>query len=335
MKMTMSGWKLIDEDTARDHWDSWLSLLGDDCLYQTYGWGAHKALIGQAQTRIGFFSSSDSPNLVMQCHLKKLPFGIFVLWIPGGPIGELDVLTNEALNEIKRLLGAKHLLIRASIMRERNGRDVSTLRRFGHREAKIKVNSGLSMWLPIPEASAEVLASASSNWRHNLRRGQKRATAERLLKPDPKEIANTYRTLQETKGLGEQFSESTISAMIQQFGDNLVVFGSRDQTGKLIAMRACICAGKTGWDIWAAATEDARKNYTSHLLLDSLLKECQKKGFNRYELSGIDPQKAQGVYNFKKGTGAHHIEYLGEWDFGSRWLSVLLVSIIKLKEILG
>jgi len=332
VKVTMNGWKLIDENTARDRWDSWLSLLGEDCLYQTYGWGAHKALIGQPQTRIAFFSSGDSPALVMQCHLKKLPFGIFVLWIPGGPIGELDILTNDGLAGIKKLLGARHLLIRASIMRPRNARDVSTLRLLGHRDAKVKVNSGLSMWLPIPETSVEVLASASSNWRHNLRRGQKRATAERLLNPDPKEIANTYRSLQETKGLGEQFSEPAIAAMIQQFRDNLVVFGSRDHAGKLIAMRACICVGKTGWDIWAAATEDARKNYTSHLLLDSLLKECQKKGFNRYELSGIDPQKAQGVYNFKKGTGAHHIEYLGEWDLGSQFLGLCIDWYVRLRR---
>lgn len=324
MKVTMTGWKLIDDNTARECWDSWISLLGEDCLYQTYGWGAHKALIGQPQTRIAFFPSCDSPSLVMQAHLKKLPFGIFVLWIPGGPIGDLDIFNNGSLAEIKKLLGAKHLLIRASIMRPRNGRDVSNLRRLGFREARQKVNSGLSMWLPIPNEAGDVLAQASSNWRHNLRRGQKRSTAERLLNPEPKEIANTYRALQETKGLGEQFSESAISAMIQQFRDNLVVFGSRDQTGKLTAMRACICVGKTGWDIWAAATEDARKNYTSHLLLESLLKECQKKGFNRYELSGIDPQKAQGVYNFKKGTGAQHIEYLGEWELGSNVVSSLM-----------
>ncbi len=332
MKNAMSNWKLIDDNLAQAQWDSWMRQLGEDCLYQTYNWGAHKALIGQSQTRIVCLGSGDNPILMMQGHLKKLPLGIMVLWIPGGPIGNLEMLTKDSLQEIKKLLGAKRLLIRASIMRPRNGLDVSTLKKLGHLEARQKINSGLSMCLNIPPDSADVLSKASSNWRHNLRRGQKRSAAERLIKPDPKEISKTYRALQESKGLGEQFSEAAISAMIRQFGDKLVVFGSRDQAGKLIAMRACICVGMTGWDIWAAATEDARKNYTSHLLLERLLLEGQTMGIRRYELSGIDPQKASGVYNFKKGTGAEHVEYLGEWDFGSKFIRRLVGVYLRLRH---
>lgn len=320
----MTTWNLIDEATAQSKWDRWLNTLGETCLYQTYGWGSYKRQIGQPQTRIVFFTEPESPALMMQGHLKRLPFRTAILWVPGGPAGNLEILTPESMQEIAKLIGCRHLLIRASIMRERNARDVTTLRRFGHREALKRINSGLSMNLPIPSDGQDALSNASSNWKHNLRRGQKRASASRLQELNPKEIADTYRTLQDAKGIGEQFSEPTISAMINQFRDNLIVFGTRDGTGKLVAMRACICVGTVGWDIWAAATEDSRKNYSSHLLLQELLKECQRKGIALYELSGIDPKTATGVYNFKRGTGATHVEYLGEWDFGCQKLGRFL-----------
>jgi lipid II:glycine glycyltransferase (peptidoglycan interpeptide bridge formation enzyme) len=34
-------------------------------------------------------------------------------------------------------------------------------------------------------------------------------------------------------------------------------------------------------------------------------------------LSGIDPVKNKGVYDFKHGTGATEIKYVGEWDNGT------------------
>lgn len=327
----MPNWSLVDDSVAREKWDSWLKALGEDCLYQSFSWGAHKQQIGQPQTRVALIDDSKQPLLLMQGHLKRMPFGISVLWIPGGPCGNFELLDNNALLEIKKLLNAKHLLLRASIMRPRDAKDVSTLRRLGHSEAQRKINSGLSMALPVPQDGTDPLKNASSNWKHNLRRGQKRTQAQAILNPDAKEIADTYKNLQEVKKIGEQFSESAIAAMINEFGSNLKVLGNRDAEGKLIAMRACICVNGKGWDIWAAATEEARKNYTSHLLLENLLLECQRSGVSHYELSGIDPCRATGVYNFKKGTGAQHVEYLGEWDLGSKKVARLLDAFLFLK----
>jgi len=327
----MNGWVLLDDNTASAQWNHWMSKLGRNCLYQTYEWGSYKQRSGQPQLRLGFFTGPDNPQIVLQGHLKRVFGGLGVLWVPGGPTGDLELLNQDGLQAIARIFGVRHLLIRSSLMSERNAKDVTALRRLGHRESKRKINSGLSMWLSIPPELGEVLPAASSNWKHNLRRGQKRAHVERIEKIDAAEIARTYRTLQEAKGIGDQFSEAAIRSMIAEFGDRLIAYGSRDAQGKLVAVRACICIGSTGWDIWAASTEEARRNYASHVLLENLIKACQQHGMTAYDLSGIDPQKAVGVYNFKKGTGARHVEYLGEWDLGPRWLGRMLDTYLSVR----
>jgi lipid II:glycine glycyltransferase (peptidoglycan interpeptide bridge formation enzyme) len=73
----------------------------------------------------------------------------------------------------------------------------------------------------------------------------------------------------------------------------------------------------------AATTEIGRRLYASYALVWQLLQHCQKLGVIEYDFMGIDPKNNSGVYNFKKGTGAEFIEYLGEWDWATsnilRW----------------
>ena len=69
--------------------------------------------------------------------------------------------------------------------------------------------------------------------------------------------------------------------------------------------------------LFAAASVSARKVYASHGLLWILFNHCAEMGVSRYDLGGVDPLKNKGVFDFKKGTGAHLINYLGEWEYGS------------------
>ena len=40
----------------------------------------------------------------------------------------------------------------------------------------------------------------------------------------------------------------------------------------------------------------------------------------------VDPVNNQGVYNFKKGTGALFTKYLGEWEWSNNLLYKWLVN---------
>jgi lipid II:glycine glycyltransferase (peptidoglycan interpeptide bridge formation enzyme) len=60
------------------------------------------------------------------------------------------------------------------------------------------------------------------------------------------------------------------------------------------------------------------------------MKQCEERGVTWYDMSGVDPDKNKGGYDFKKGTGAEDLKYLGEWDRASfpllRPLANLLVK---------
>jgi lipid II:glycine glycyltransferase (peptidoglycan interpeptide bridge formation enzyme) len=84
--------------------------------------------------------------------------------------------------------------------------------------------------------------------------------------------------------------------------------------------------GNKAWDIFAAATPQGRKQYSSYVTAWSLFNFCAKSQIANYDLSGIDPIKNKGVYDFKNGTGATEIKYIGEWESGSPFFVQPIVS---------
>ena len=64
----------------------------------------------------------------------------------------------------------------------------------------------------------------------------------------------------------------------------------------------------------AVTTPAWRKAYSSYEVFWKLCQELHNRGVARLDLSGIDPVNNVGVYNFKKGTGAAAVTYLGEWE---------------------
>ena len=48
-----------------------------------------------------------------------------------------------------------------------------------------------------------------------------------------------------------------------------------------------------------------------------LIRHCRALDVKTYDLSGVDPVSAHGVYNFKRGTGAREQRTLGEWEWAT------------------
>ena len=87
--------------------------------------------------------------------------------------------------------------------------------------------------------------------------------------------------------------------------------------------------GNKGLDMFAASTQEARKAYASYALFWAIIEACRNEGILYYDLGGVNPDNNLGVYNFKKGTGAKLVNYLGEWD----WASVPLLRYFANKAI--
>jgi lipid II:glycine glycyltransferase (peptidoglycan interpeptide bridge formation enzyme) len=66
--------------------------------------------------------------------------------------------------------------------------------------------------------------------------------------------------------------------------------------------------------------------------LIALASAAAERGCTLLELGGIDPVKNKGVFDFKQGTGAQEITYLGEWEQANpSWARWAISRIITAK----
>jgi lipid II:glycine glycyltransferase (peptidoglycan interpeptide bridge formation enzyme) len=163
------------------------------------------------------------------------------------------------------------------------------------------------------------LKLSSKNWRHNLRRCHK--NKNNVIKiwhaPDIDEIIKYYRYMEKDKQIEQQYSSCQIKFIIENFKDNCLVIKCEDRNGALLSLRAALILGNKGWDIFAVTSKIARKYYSSYGTFWELINQCGIRCVDWYDMSGVDAKNNQGVYNFKKGTGAKPLRYLGEWECSS------------------
>jgi len=327
----MAVWNQISDPKTLENWDASVQGLAGFNPYQGRYWGSSKSALGQ--NVLYFLAQNDAGQLVAAAQVIVRTFAnkIAQAWIPGGPIGELEAFDESFRQTLLTACKAQYIQIRISIMRSRLPEDVCTMLQLGWDQSMVKINSGLSMKYEVPSGKDSLLETASSNWRHNLRRGLKRnLRVERWNTPSMDEILKVYRSMESFKGIETQYSESDMRSIFTSLGNNIILFRSLDDAGNVLALRACVTFGKSGWDFLAASSEEGRKQYSSHVLLNAIFNYCAEKSIVNYDMSGISPNAAGGVYKFKKGTGAKHIEFLGEWEWSSRWWLKLLFNLALL-----
>jgi lipid II:glycine glycyltransferase (peptidoglycan interpeptide bridge formation enzyme) len=134
--------------------------------------------------------------------------------------------------------------------------------------------------------------------------------------------------MEAAKGLRAQYGEEELASLLESLDGSIRLYRADDAKGAPIALRACAFQDGKAWDLLAASNEEGRRSYASYALLWSLLRDCAARGIQTYDLGGADPDKAKGVYDFKKGTGAKFIEYLGEWDWARPALARPFLSAI-------
>ena len=176
-------------------------------------------------------------------------------------------------------------------------------------------------------------ARCTTNWGRNLRRAEKNINRPYLWShPDASEIASAYKEMNQFKdvtNLDLSRSESEISNIIDSFKDELLIIRCDDDSGNIDSLRGVLRFSNKAWDFLALTSPSGRKNYSSHAVFWHLTNVCQSLGVQSIDLSGIDPENNKGVYDFKKGTGAQQIDYLGEWDVAQpRWMRPILSRII-------
>jgi lipid II:glycine glycyltransferase (peptidoglycan interpeptide bridge formation enzyme) len=309
---------MLSAQEALTIWDLNLTRFEDYSYSQTRSWGDYRGCFGWQPYRWAAFTDMDKITAMMQGLLRKYPGGFGILWVPGGPVGDISAWNRDLQQMIVKTTGIKRLYCRISPTRSYRAADALALKSQGWIRSYQPMLSGMSMLYQCGEDEQSRLESCSGNWRHNLRRSRKFSLSiERWSPPNIDSMMDIYNNLQEYKDISEQYSRRELDKIFEIFGDKIVLYCCTDEMGDLIAFRGCALIGEKAWDLFAATTVKGRNLYASYPLLWKVIEHCINAGITSYDMGGIDPHMNEGVYHFKKGTGAKEIEYLGEWEWAA------------------
>jgi lipid II:glycine glycyltransferase (peptidoglycan interpeptide bridge formation enzyme) len=303
-------------DGSREEWDRLVIDLGASIVHQSFAWGEYRRCGGWTPLRM--CARSDTGKISAACQLlTKRKYGVNVVWLPGGPSGDISCVGADFVQALRARLGS-WLYLRMNALRAKSDDDEASLLQQGWQDPRAKLGSGLSLDLDLRPTEDERLKNASGNWRHNLRRSAKYGLRiEQWENPEVSRIAALYCEMEEIKGQVERIPETDLEPLLQCLGDQLLVYRALDANGQIIALRAAAVFGLKAWDMLAAAGAKARKTYATYATFWALVEACRKRGAEEFDMGGADPVDNPGVFNFKQGTGAVLTEYLGEWEYTS------------------
>lgn len=328
-----TAWKQLGSEEARDRWDRMILTFPEQTVFQTYGWGSYKRELGWEPMYWLAEGVQGEPLAMAQSLAYRYPLGTAVVWCRGGPVGDPRLWNQDLRQSIAQALRCKRLYMRISSDRAISKEDAAAMAANGWRKPLSPLSTDRSLWIDPSPGEPDLLAGLSANWRHNLNRGRKKSSARLWANPSGAELSRVYESMQAYKGLTQQHSREDLDALFKRLNDKISLFRCDDEQGRLIAFRACAIHGASAWDLLAASAPEGRKAYASYSLLWAVLEDCRRKGVKRYDLGGVDPDGVKGVYDFKRGTGAKDIEFLGEWDWaGSQALRWLANWAIKRKQ---
>ena len=253
MRNTWKVWSGADKD-----WNQIASRLDNFNLYQSAEWSAHKRNSGWQHCRI-FVSDSDSViYCAAQCLYRTGPLNSVVVWIPGGPIGNLNFVDTNLVDTLKNHFQTKLVYVRSSMMCAPTAAITNQLTTNGWFLAPMTIGATASLVYALDIDENERLDRCSSNWRRNLKRsGRNPRSAYIWDSPKAQEISDAYSYMDDfkkVKGVSLSRSVEEIQSIIYTFGDQLLCVRIDDTDGSPLAIRAAICIEDNAWDFIAITT---------------------------------------------------------------------------------
>ena len=314
-------WRRVADDEAARTWDRDLETLPHQSLVQSFGWGAYKATQGWTTLRWATHDERGRSMAMVQALVRTYPWRTVVVWCPGGLVGPIKFWSRELFAQIAATTRARRLYCRAAFTRGRTEADIGYLRSLGWAPARHAISAARTMVWDLPQTDDQMLAGLTQNWRHNLHRAFKRhLRVVRWNDPSPDVLGRLFDTMAAYKDIDHYFRASELTELFRNLDSRIVMYACEDASGIPLAVRACAVDTPYAWDLLAATSPEGRRCYASYAVFWALIRHCRDAGVTQYDLSGVDPVKARGVYDFKRGTGAREQACLGEWEWSTSML---------------
>lgn len=310
-------WELLDDEKINEIWDNELIKFSDYNFFQTYKYGEYTKTLGYKPHRWAAFSDNKEIKSMFQGWSRKF-LGVTVVLGRGGPVGQINELDETLQETIISSLGRSNLYCHCFPYSFYKSIDSLNMELAKWRKPSHSKISRWSLYLDLTLGIEELKSSLSGNWQRNLKRSNKQLlNVEKWDNPEPDLIYGLYQRMEIYKKIPRQFSGLELQNLINIFSEEIVLFRCLNESGTLIGVRGCIKIGNKGLELFAAVDKEARKRYVSYKLLWELIKYCRMVGIKYYDFNGINVTNNIGVYNFKLGTGAELVEYLGEYDWAT------------------
>ncbi len=310
MKRKKTFWKIENKENQIS---GRISKNYDQSIFNCYSWDLHLRNLGW-KSYLWKNTLHNNELSYVKTYVKFYPFKIGVVWIPGGIIGEkenIHSLKNSICSELN--IQNCYLRIRCSI-EDGIDEEINFLKNKWNKPL-INLNSNLTMLLNIEDNLDIIYSRFSRNWKRSIKKSINNKITYKKIN-NHYEIAKIYQQMRKFKSLkhNEVFTKEIIKSIIDSFGENIIIYGAFNSYNKLLAIRGAIINREKALDIFAASTEEGKALSVSNSLFFKLIEECKTKNCILYDLNGIDPYKNEGVFLFKKGTGARIINTIGEFE---------------------
>ena len=311
---------------SRDGWQSWVGTdqewdsirfrLGATNVFQGSKWAEFKREEGWHAKRLVYLHDSSPLTAIQLLHKLPLP-RVSVFWSPGGASGNNEYFSKDFVTQLLSRHGTINH-IRVGFQSPFTHEAASRLSQIGFQHSEFALTPDISLHYFLNQTESQKMDSLHPNWRRNLKRSTKyEPKAYYWREPDPESISLLMKEVVNFKGLRSSqipWNLARITRLINCFKESIAFVRCDDADGKLVSIRAALIDGETSWDIIAGTGESGRKSYSSYATFWKLTEVLSDLGVKVYDLAGIDPVANKGVSDFKRGTGATEIKYLGEWD---------------------
>ena len=336
----MVSWKHISEDEAKSNWDDWLIALDNYSVFQSFAWGEYKRCTGWHVDR--WVAEDDkTPLAAAQALSKRLPGGIRLIWIPGGPLVRKIYFENgKVVPFLKRLIQALSEQFGSKIYVRLN-MSIPTSVELTYQLSRCfkrviwPISASYSYHLQIQPKEDDMLACMRKKHRYYTRKSLsapivwKEGTGEEYCR----DFLNVHDQMIRSKGLERlAVPHDDFRLLLQSFSKQARIVTGYVET---IPVTTCLILilGQSGFYYLAATNDKGRELSASYGMAFRAMLILLEKGITHLDMGGIDPRKDQGVTHFKKGFGGRMVEYLGEWDWASsEWLRCAANIMIACKK---
>ena len=305
----------------RAQWQAWGHLFADMSIYQTWEFGARRALESGQEVNAVAVMEGDHPIGLALVRLKRVPIlGGGIAHVYRGPVCRPRDGSVTRFREVCRILADEFAKTQGFTLRvappvwdePQSSEVLSALTEVGFRaDAGAEVERTIMVDATAPPE--ELRARLAQKWRNGLNQAERQGIDVEVATDDAAFtlFESLYGEMWEKKQFETGVSVRTFRELQGELpSENRQVVLIARHNGEPVAGHVSTQLGDTCVYLLGATTEAGRKVKAAYLLQWKALTLAHERGARWYDLGGIDPIGNAGVYHFKQGLGGREVAFV-------------------------